>query len=157
MDTRKKLVATLNGVVQVTLHTPCDTYGGTEMYPEKYSFQYICIGRSIVFSALPKRFDRVELQRELQQTFGCLLQLDIDNREHTVYHTVEKDERVVLAGVVYCQDDRLEVIEVCKVVVEFDYDGTIKIINGHAVEYCKTVGLFRAGSYLYRLDFGRVV
>lgn len=153
MGTRKNLVATLNGVVQVTLHTECQTYGGTELYPEVYKFQYICIGRSIVFKSLPKRFDRAELQRELQKEFGCFLQLDTDDDIHTVYYTVDKDERIVMAGVVYCYDNEIRIIEHCKVVVEFDCDGTVAMINGHAVEYCKTLGLFRAGAYLYRLNF----
>ena len=114
MNTRKSLTATLNGVVQVTLHTTCDTYGGTEMYPDVYKLEYIYIGRSVVFSSLSKRFDRAELQRELQKVFGCFLQLDVDDGVHTVFCTVDRDERVVLAGVVYCQDDNLQVIENCK-------------------------------------------
>lgn len=153
MSTRKNLVATLNGVVQVTLHTPCDTYGGTFLCPDQYELPYVCIGRSIIFNALPKRFDRVEMQRELQKEFGCFLQLDVDDTAHTVFCTVERDERIVMAGVVYCQDGELRVLEHCKVVVEFDYDGAVSQINGHAVEYCKTVGLFKAGAYLYRLNF----
>lgn len=160
MNTRKSLTATLNGVVQVTLHTTCDTYGGTEMYPDVYKLEYIYIGwkcgdtsRSVVFSSLSKRFDRAELQRELQKVFGCFLQLDVDDGVHTVFCTVDRDERVVLAGVVYCQDDNLQVIENCKVVVEFDCDGAVAMINGHAVEYCKAIGMFKAGAYLYRLNF----
>lgn len=157
MSTRKNLIATLNGVVQVTLHTPCATYGGIEMYPDIYKLEYIYIGRSIVFYALPKRFDRAELQRELQKEFGCFLQLDVDDDVHTVYYTVDKDERVVLAGVVYCYDNEVRIIENCKVVVEFDYDGAVAMINGHAVEYCKAIGMFKAGAYLYRLNFKEVV
>ena len=153
MNTRKSLTATLNGVVQVTLHTPYQTYGGTELYPDTYKFSYIFIGRSIIFDALPKRFDRVELQRELQKEFGCFLQLDVDDGVHTVFCTVDRDERVVLAGVVYCFDNEVRIIEICKVVVEFDCDGAVELINGHAVEYCKAIGMFKAGAYLYRLNF----
>lgn len=153
MSTRKNLVETLNGVVQVTLHTPCATYGGTEMYPDVYKLEYIHIGRSIVFNALPKRFDRVELQRELQKEFGCFLQLDVDDENHTVYYTVDRDERTVLAGVVYCWDNEVRIIEHCKVAVEFDCDGTVLSINGSEAQYCKALGLFKAGAYLYRLNF----